>query len=150
MIEILYCFLPLAMLRVRDGDRLIAAIFTLSTLAFYFINFTLPDASYYLVAAAFDAAMIGAILHFQNKSNTRISKVLASMCFASIVVQFIGFGICVRGGNGAIYDNAAIMFYVIVIAIFLTWNKMDGVVTRYISNSPWVLPSVFHRHKINN
>lgn len=150
MIEILYCFLPLAMLRVRDGDRLIAAIFTLATLAFYFINFALPDASYYLVAAAFDAGIIGAILYFQNNSNTRIAKVLASMCFASIVVQFIGFGVCVTGGNGAIYDNAAIMFYVIVIAIFLAWNKLDGILARHISNRPWVFPSVFHRHKINN
>ena len=150
MIEVLYAFLPLAMLRVKDGDRVIAIIFTLFTLIFYGINMVLPDWAYYLFAAAYDAAIIAAILFMQNRSNTRIAKVLSSMCFASIVIQFIGFGICVTHGNGLIYDAAAIMFYVVVIAIFLTWNKLDGILSRYISDRPWLFRSVFLRHKVNN
>lgn len=150
MIEALYLFLPLAMLRVRDGDRLIAAAFTVATVIFYFINFALPDWLYYLAAAAYDAMIIGLLLYLQSRKNTRIVKVLSSMCFASIVIQFIGFGICVTHGNGVIYDKAAIMFYVIVIAIFLTWNKMDGILNRYISDRPWVFHNIFYRHKINS
>ena len=150
MIEVLYAFLPLAMLRVKDGDRVIAIIFTLFTLIFYGINMVLPDWAYYLFAAAYDAAIIAAILFMQNRSNTRIAKVLSSMCFASIVIQFIGFGICVTHGNGLIYDAAAIMFYVIVIVIFLSWDKLDGILSRYISDRPWLFHSVFLRHKVNN
>jgi hypothetical protein len=150
MIEILFLFLPLAMLRVRDGDRLVAAAFTAATLIFYAINLALPDWIYYLAAAAYDLAMIVLILFLQNRSNTKIAKVLSSLCFASIVIQFIGFGICVTHGNGAIYDKAAIMFYVIVIAIFLAWNKLDGILAGYMSDDPWFFHRDLSRHKINN
>lgn len=150
MVEILFLFLPLAMLRVRDGDRLIAAVFTLATLAFYLINFSLPDKIYYLAAAAYDLGMIAAMLFMQSRGNTRIVKVLSLLCLASIVIQFIGFGICVTQGNGLIYDRAAIIFYVIVIAIFLTWNKLDGLLAGYMSDAPWFFHRDFSRHKINN
>lgn len=150
MIEILFLFLPLAMLRVRDGDRLVAAAFTAATLVFYAINLALPDWIYYLASAAYDLAMIAAMLFMQSAGNARIVKVLSSLCFASIVIQFIGFGICVTHGNGAIYDTAAIIFYVIVIAIFLTWNKLDGILAGYMSDDPWFFHRDFSRHKINN
>ena len=150
MIEILFIFLPLAMLRVKDGDRVAAIAFTIPTLIFYFINLAIPDWLYYLIAAFYDALIIAILLFSQSKRNTRLVKVLSSMCFVAIVVQFIGFGICVTGGNGSIYNAAAIMFYVIVIAIFLTWNKLDGILSRYISDRPWFFHSVFLRHKVNN
>lgn len=150
MIEILYVFLPLAMLCVKDGDRLIAAAFTVPTIAFYWVNLHLPDGIYYIVAAAYDLGIIALLLYLQNKSNTRLVKVLSTLCLASIVIQFIGYQICVTRSNGAFYDNAAIMFYVIVIAIFLTWNKLDGLLSRYISDAPWLfLHSIFGR-KVNN
>lgn len=150
MIEILFLFLPLAMLRVRDGDRLIAACFTVATLAFYLINLSLPDWAYYLFAAAYDLGMIAAMLFMQSAGNARIVKVLSSLCFASIVIQFIGYAICVTNGNGAIYDAAAIIFYVVVIAVFLTWNKLNGLLAGYMSDDPWFFHRDFSRHKINN
>lgn len=134
------------MLRVKDGDRVIAAAFTLITISFYFVDKVLPDWAYYIVASCFDLAIIAAILCLQKRSNARIAKVMASICGASILLQFVGYYLYVTAGNSSIYDNAAIMFYVIVIAIFMTWNKLDGKLARYISDRPWFFHSVFLRH----
>ena len=149
MIEILYVFLPLAMLCVKDGDRLIAAAFTLPTVAFYWVNLHLPDGIYYIVAAAYDLGIIALLLYLQNKSNTRLVKVLSMLCLASIGIKIIGCAICVTHGNGSVYDAIAIMFYVIVIGIFITWNKLNGALSRYISDAPWLFRSGFLGHKTN-
>lgn len=150
MIEALFVFLALAMLRVKDGDRLAASVFTMVTIGFYYVDMVLPDWAYYITAAAVDLGIIAALLFLQRSTNARLVKVLSMACLASIGIQIIGYAVCVTHGNGAIYDNAAIMFYVVVIGIFLTWNKLDGALSRHISDAPWFFHHSFSRPKTHN
>lgn len=150
MIEILLCFLPLAMLRVRDGDRLVAAVFCAATLLFVAVNYVLPDWIYYIAAAVTDVVIAAAIFAIMTPQNARIAKLLGLLCIASSGLQFVGFVLDVILGNGQIYNTLAIIYYMIIIAIFVTWNKLDGVLAGHISDSPWIFHRVFLRNKIGN
>lgn len=130
MIEVILLSLPLSAAIVRGAERLTASIFSLLTLSFYFLNKLIPDEVYYLVSASYDIfiMLIMSLIYFATFQ--RLAKILSLMGLASIIIQMIGMRIYVMGGNGAIYDNAGLLFYTVIVALFIwRWigrGKRDG------------------------
>ena len=130
MIEVILLSLPLSAAIVRGAERLTASIFSLLTLSFYFLNKLIPDEVYYLVSASYDIfiMLIMSLIYFSTFQ--RLAKILSLMGLASIIIQMIGMRIYVMGGNSAIYDNAGLLFYTVIVALFI-WRgigrgKRDG------------------------
>lgn len=126
MIELLFLCLALSAAFVNESERLIAAIFTLMTLMFYFINLIIPDHVYYILSAGYDLLMMCVMYFFIGAGNQKLTKYLCASCVVSMFIQLIGWKIYVLQGNGHIYDYMAILFYVLIIALFLTRTKLNA------------------------
>lgn len=130
MIELLFLIMAITVSFVKETERLTASIFTFLTLCFYFINNIVPDNLYYFLAACYDLFMMSVMFFLLTASNQKLTKYLCLACFSSILIQLAGWEIAVTGRNGQIYNYAAIVFYVSIIALFITrtsfYDKLAG------------------------
>ena len=124
MIESVLLSLALTAAVVRGAERLTASIFSLLTLTFYFINEIIPDDVYYIASALYDIfiMLVMSLIYFSTFQ--RLAKILSLIGFVSVIIQMIGMRIYMTGGSGEIYDNAGILFYIAIIALFL-WRGLS-------------------------
>ena len=144
MIEILFLFLAIAMSQVNKSERMSAAIFTLMTLSFYFVDMILPDRIYYIVAAGVDILIMSMLYLYYTNSGDKMSVVLCFACLLSVVIQFYGWCVYKTGGAPQIYNYLAIMFYVCVIILFISRIRPNeraarnsGNVTRFFRDNSY-------------
>lgn len=125
MIELLFLLLALSMAFVNEKERLTSAIFTTFTIAFYFINGVIPDDLYYFLAASYDLFMMLVMYLFLSSHNQKMTKYLCMACFISIIIQLAGWRLYVMQGNGHLYNYAAIVFYLCIIALFISRKRIN-------------------------
>lgn len=145
MIELLFLLLSLSMVFVNENERLTSAIFTVLTLMFYFINSAIPDNLYYILSASYDLMMMLVMYLMSNATNQKLTKYLCIACFISIGIQLLGWNIYVIHGNGQIYTYMAIVFYICIIALFISRTRLNGKFARGSVHHSRFLRDNFHR-----
>jgi len=126
MIELLLLLLSLSMVLVNESERLTSAIFTVLTIVFYSINYIIPDNLYYVLAALYDLMMMGVMYLLSNSTNQKLTKYICFACFASILINVFGWKIYITNGQSSLYNNAAILFYVCIIILFMSRSNLNA------------------------
>jgi hypothetical protein len=119
MTELFLAIITLLTTRTKGDDRPVALVYCLISHAAYFCTYMLPDSVVFHFMASCEALLVVMLVCFRGCAVSKLTDFLIPASLFAVFIDIYGFMLSRNGAPIEGFNNAIILYYALIIAIFI-------------------------------